>query len=73
MSEANFAVLEAQFLSGAIADEFLPQAAARGFDDLIVDSWSTPVCRWITRYLCTGIFCPNPGTTRDPTTCPSPR
>jgi hypothetical protein len=69
MSEPDLAALEAQFLSGAIADEFLPKAGARGFDDLIVNVWSTPVCRWVTRHLCTGIFCPNPGTTRDPTTC----
>ena len=71
MREPDSMAVEAQFLKGAIVDEFLPKTAAGGFDDFIVNVWSTPVCRWITRHLCTGVFC-GPGTTGSPFCEPKP-
>jgi hypothetical protein len=59
----------AEFLQGSIVDTFLPTISSDAFDPTVA-VWSTPVCRFVTRNLCTSIFC-GPGTTRDPTVCPT--
>jgi hypothetical protein len=60
---------QAEFLQGEIISDFLARTPAEGLINDPLLSWSTPVCRWVTRHLCTGVFC-GPGTTRDPTRCP---
>jgi hypothetical protein len=61
---------QAEFLKGGIISDFLPRTPAEGIVGGPILRWSTPVCGWVTRHLCTSVFCGPPPITRDPTLCP---
>ena len=64
--------LQAGFLDGYILADYLPSTPGEGIVGVPMYSWSTNVCQFVTRHLCTGIFCGDGPITRDPIDCPPP-